>query len=193
MLKSIKFTTDWRVFQEGMSFTFTPGVNLLVGDQGCGKSSLLKAIRGCGVKLPLSDRDWFKEPVADVVTDRSSECFKFDFEYDNIRTKSNFGENVAFQVQSYRHSHGETNQGILGNLVGAVDSILFMDEPDMALSVRSILGLVEKFKTWTKDGNQIIAAVHNPLIIKSFPLVLSLEHGQWMSSQDFIGSQYKNV
>ena len=44
MLNTLKFKENWRCFKAGDTFDFRPGVNLLVGDQGCGKSSLLQAI-----------------------------------------------------------------------------------------------------------------------------------------------------
>lgn len=60
----------------------------------------------------------------------------------------------------------------------------------MALSVRSILALNDRFTQWALNGNQVIAAVHNPLVIEHSPVVLSLEHREWMSGADFIKTQY---
>jgi recombinational DNA repair ATPase RecF len=41
MLTKIEFQRDYRCFKAGDCFDLKPGLNLLVGDQGSGKSSLL--------------------------------------------------------------------------------------------------------------------------------------------------------
>jgi len=64
---------------------------------------------------------------------------------------------------------------------------MMMDEPDIALSIRSCHKLVDMMKKFEKQGHQIIAAVQNPIVIESFPEVFSLEHKmKWMKSEDFI-------
>ena len=80
MLESISFTQDWRCFKTGEEFIFRPDVNLLVGDQGCGKSSLLTAIRRGGIQdMSVSDPDKLKDSVVEVI---ATECqsYTFDFE-----------------------------------------------------------------------------------------------------------------
>lgn len=186
MLKSITFTQEWRCFKVDDTFSFLPGVNLLVGDQGCGKSSLLSAIRNNGMKLSYSDPDHSSHKVAKVVVDAVADSFKFDFEKDSFRTRKYIGDNPMFQVMSHKVSHGEANRLVLDNLDGIKGSVIFMDEPDMALSIRSIYKLVAQMKQFHADGNQVIVAVHNPFVIQSFDNVLSLEHRLWMPGSDFI-------
>lgn len=118
--------------------------------------------------------------------------YAFDFERDNLRVKTECSNNVVAEVASRFMSHGEANKIIFDNLAGVKDSIIFQDEPDMALSIRSAHALTQWFEELAED-NQIIAAVHNPIIIGYFQEVLSLEHQQWMSSQDFIQSHMEAV
>jgi len=188
MLQSIVFTEDWRCFKADDKFFFLPGVNLLVGDQGCGKSSLMAAIRNCGMDLKPGDRAYNPDKkVAKVYTDGASQCMAFDFEHDNFRTKGWFDSGTtAFHVASMWQSHGEMQNTILRGLLELENGVAFLDEPDMALSIRSACKLVETFNTVAEKGNQIIAAVHNPIVIEAFPMVLSLEHGEWVASEDFI-------
>ncbi len=188
MIQSITFTEKWRCFEPGDKFDFVSGVNLLVGDQGCGKSSLMSAIRNNSMKLSIQDRDWSRTSVANVITNGKTDCFKFDFEKDSYRSQKAFGVHAMLQVASGWLSHGESNRIILNNLNGVKGSVIFMDEPDMALSIRSIYALIKQIKRWAKDGNQIILAVHNPIMIESFTSVLSLEHHKWMSSDSFVWS-----
>ena len=45
MIKSITFKKDFRCFVKGDKFDFRSGINVLVGDQGSGKSTLIELIR----------------------------------------------------------------------------------------------------------------------------------------------------
>ncbi len=184
MIHSIEFLGDWRCFQAGDRFDFRPGVNLLVGDQGCGKSSLLKAIQNAGVKKDR-DKDLFQKTEMKVDPCRS---FKFDFERDNPRILSHIGPSPMFQINAMFKSHGECNILLIDNLKDTSNSLVMMDEPDMALSVRSCKHLVERFKVLADNNSQILAAVHNMAVIQAFNEVYSLEHHRWMTSAEFIAS-----
>lgn len=59
----------------------------------------------------------------------------------------------------------------------------------MALSPRSLYDLIHDLQTNVEKDSQVLLAVHNPEIIRAFPEVLSLEHGQWMSSEEFLDLQ----
>ena len=191
MLAVITFTEEWRCFKPQDTFAFRPGVNLLVGDQGCGKSSLIGAIRNGAIPLKGHDRDYRKDKVATVLTEGNQcQSFKFDFEHDNFQTKPYFdSESTTFHVSCIFKSHGEQNRAVLANMADAKNSVIFMDEPDMALSIRSINRLIAMLDKMADAGNQVIAAVHNQTLIEHFPLVLSLEHRMWMPSDKFIESQ----
>ena len=190
MLQSITFTEDWRCFEKRYSIPFRPGMNLLVGDQGCGKSSLLLALRS-GSECKDDHQARAVRDKVDIVYSPCASRF-FDFEKDNPRTLPSFGKNVQFQIGSMSKSHGETAWAILESLEGlSAGDVLMVDEPDSALSPRSVKKLVQAFKSLIDKGVQIVAAVHNPYLIGSFPLVLSLEHRLWMSGADFLDIHLK--
>lgn len=179
MLTSVKILKPHRLFKGGEQFTFRAGVNLLVGEQGSGKSSLLAL---------LMEPQHFKEVLA-YKTTCASKTFSFDFEKHNPRKQGRVES--MFQIQSIFHSHGETNKVILGTIINEEnikEFIFLMDEPDMALSIRSCYWLVNIFKKAANKGAQVIAAVHNPIIISAFEEVLSMEHGKWMKSSEFIAA-----
>jgi predicted ATPase len=178
MLKSLRFTKDWRCFKESDVFEFRPGVNLLVGDQGCGKSSLLETIKDAGSK------NEHKRAVAR--TDGQCMSLFFDFEKGNPRTLSYFGDDIQSQLCMMYSSHGEAVNGILKGLDKATDGIAMLDEPDSALSIRSCMKLVSVFKNLEQRSMQVIAAVHNPVVIQAFEQVYSLEHRLWMRGSEFI-------
>jgi len=188
MIKALTFTKDWRCFKAGDRFEFRPGVNLLVGDQGCGKSSLIQAIHHGGCKgKDFGEDKAMKERVK--IEASPIRMYKFDFEKDNPRTQAHFGENPMFQIQAMWSSHGETSRVVIRNIEGLAESLILMDEPDMALSIRSCNMLVRTFKNVAERSSQVIAAVHNETVIRQFKEVYSLEHREWMCTASFIESQ----
>jgi len=182
MIHSVRFTEDWRCFKAGDSFGFCPGINLLVGDQGCGKSSLFTVLRNAG-----GNGDKNLKEKATVWGDKS-QLFSFDFEHENPRTVGYFLDDTVSQVASMLSSHGECSRALFAAMKTASDCVLLMDEPDTALSMRSCGLLVRQLKALVDRNSQVIIAVHNPVVIQAFDEVLSLEHHRWMKSTDFIAS-----
>lgn len=188
MIHAMDFMIDWRCFKVCDRIEFRPGVNLLVGDQGCGKTSLLKAIHTAGTSKKGFDAD---NELRDGILLEATPCklYKFDFEKDNPRTMPYFGDNIQFQVSSMWSSHGECTRAILSGVEEASEVLFLMDEPDMALSIRSCNRLVQTFKGAAERGCQILASVHNLAVIQQFDKVYSLEHRKWMTSAEFIETQ----
>jgi predicted ATPase len=183
MLHNIHFKEDFRCWWKGESIEFHPGINLLVGDQGCGKSSLLDAIRAmCGdKKAPIGLKEKITY-IADPIT-----TIGFDFEKDNLRTLGHLDYgNIGPQLAAKKSSHGEFTNYVLTYLTQIENTLIYLDEPDQALSIRSIKKLINMMQLATNKGCQIIAAVHHPYIIEAFPEVYSCEHRIWMPSNEFI-------
>jgi predicted ATPase len=190
MIHSIEFTEKWRCFKAGDRFDFRPGVNLLVGDQGCGKSSLLGALQGAGMK----ETGLFGSLEKKTIMKRDAcKVFMMDFEKENPRTKGHFDEDIRFQMAAKFSSHGECNLALISALATADDCLVMMDEPDTALSIRSCAKLVKQLKEVADRSSQVIAAVHNISVIQGFDEVLSLEHRGWMRNEVFITSQLIGV
>jgi predicted ATPase len=190
MLKILKFKEDFRCWKAGDQVQFIPGVNLLVGEQGTGKSSLLQAIAAASSNKKYTYPMGLEDKVAVVST--PIKTGGFDFEKNNTRTLGYFGDNMAFQVRSMFRSHGQTNLDMLKAMSEGENTLFFLDEPDMALSIRSITLAVELFRKAVDKGCQIIAAVHNPFMIWSFPVVFSCEKKMWISSREYVNSQYED-
>jgi|SRR6185436_12189063 len=188
MLEKVFFKKDFRIFSHKDEFIFHPGVNLLVGDQGTGKSTLFYLLAG---------NRQFSNVIQYTTTANSSVPIRFfDFEKHNPRSSSAlYTENedkLNAQLGLMFSSHG---QGVNAIIKAATQfkapMVLMMDEPDMALSPRSAKKLVETFQLLSQKGIQIIAAVHNPIVIESVDQVLSLEHKKWMSSREFLTQHLK--
>jgi predicted ATPase len=205
LMKAVTFKASYRCFEKGRSVTLRPGVNLLVGDQGCGKSSLLSLLRDYWApeSRMLTARSR-KEARATIKVSTDAPVGRFsvgfvDFENDNPRTLSYFGDDALFQVASKFRSHGQTVLSQLKGIAAALTNVdpdddlrrtvvLLLDEPDMALSPRSAFELARTFEQLVASGHQVIASVHNPIVIGSQDEVLSLEHGKWMTSAAFLNA-----
>lgn len=188
MIQAITITKDWRCFKAGDRFDFRPGINLLVGDQGCGKSSLIQAVHiggGTGKEFGVDKK--MRERIK--LEASSVKMYKFDFEKDNPRVQAHFGKDIRFQLRSMWSSHGETSRLIIRNIEGLSECLILMDEPDMAFSIRSCNMLVRTFKDVADRGSQVLAAVHSETVIRQFKEVYSLEHRKWMTSTEFIETQ----
>lgn len=198
MIELIIFKEDHKCFAANSGVVFKPGVNLVVGDQGCGKSTLLaqidyynKAQKAKREKRKFSsDVDKCK---IDLLWRGGQKKFGyFDFEKHNPRTQPAFGMGLGydtgFQIASMFSSHGESVIPLLFGLTGdCKNAVAILDEPDMALSSRSIHRLIKDLKKIDEDGSsQIILSAHNPLLIAAFSEVCSLEHGRWMSGSEFL-------
>ncbi len=181
MLKQIRFKQDHRTFKKGEEYNFKVNdVNLIVGDQGVGKSTLLSLCTHTGKEY---------NDIISIITTETSTFYYLDFEKDNPRTKSYLEH--GFQIVARFQSHGETNISIFKKIVNEKFDkpiMVIVDEVDMALSIRSCYNLVKMLKKLKNNQHQVIAIVHNPIIIKAFPEVLSLEHKRWMTSREFINS-----
>jgi ABC-type cobalamin/Fe3+-siderophores transport system ATPase subunit len=176
MLNSIRFKIDYRCFKEGTEFTLKDGLNLIVGDNGCGKSTLLE--------LLINQQFEKRKEVLDYELDKPSKIYLLDFERQNPRKSSRIEH--AYEAAMLFISHGESNNHLISTINKIEkDSIVLLDEPDMSLSIKSISKLYKTLKKNSKT-KQILCSVHNPLLISYVHEVLSLEHGKWMSSEEFI-------
>lgn len=190
MLKSIKFLKDWRCFQPCVTFTFKPGINLLVGDQGCGKSSLLFMIKSDGW---LNAYDAYgqdqEKRIAELDVPQGINTYYLDFEKGTTRnldleTATSMGISTRDFLYSNMVSHGENVLVTAKSLPKATNSVFIMDEPDMALSIRSIYILYTTILDRAKD-NQVFLSCHNPYLMELVGEVYSIEHNQWMTFEEF--------
>jgi len=190
-LLQLTFTKDYKCFKQGDTFVINEGANLFVGEQGCGKSTLFGVLRSLG--------NGKKMDFVDVIVPKEEMILRsFDFEKDNVRTKDprlmpdgSFGFAITARMM---HSHGQIVNAML-KVVDEKDkkrkTLFLMDEPDMALSIRSCRKLAERIKKNVSEGTSFFLCCHNPIVISAFDEVYSLEHRKSMKSQEFIESHMK--
>lgn len=189
MIKQVKFLKDYRCFKSGDTFDFNI-CNPLVGDQGCGKSTLLKLL-SCHGKVS-------NDNVIEIVLENKEKVYNtyyLDFEHNSLRNGvggyfSRDNDTFKSQVANKFKSHGQVVNNTLWSLNKFESgNIIFMDEPDMALSYRSIIHLANKLKDLESNKIQVIFSCHNPLLIEKMGYVLSLEEKKWVTCKDFFQHQ----
>jgi len=188
-LLSIKLNEEYRTLKEGLFIELKP-ITLLVGEQGCGKSSLLKLLQENSDKITVK--------LTDEVIQKGVETFFFDTEKMNPRTadvETNYtnpngtskGIGPLNAIMTRFQSHGETLKEFTVNKIGeAKNCVLFLDEPESALSLRNQYKLAIEINNAILKGVQVIASTHCLPLIESVEEVYSLEHSRWMTSEEFI-------
>lgn len=181
MITSVKILQNYNTLKRGKSVKLKD-ITLLVGDNGCGKSSLLYAMTKGAYR-----------GIAHVEGDET-EFYFFDFEKDNPRTKQPNpldAFDVKLALTSRFKSHGESNVELLEFLSDKTvnNSVIILDEPETALSMRNQYRLYNLINSCVKRGNRLIVATHSKVLIENVEKVFSVEHWKWMENRDFIKSQ----
>ena len=189
-IEQAKIISKHRCFKKGQKFEFRC-ITAIVGDQGCGKSTLLKGLQA---------QDKFLNIQLTPLGLKGVNSYYFDAEHMNPRTtdpnlytKANGedkGIGYAGSILSRFKSHGEVLKAYTVDcLKKAKDSVVLLDEPESGLSLKNQYKLWVEIKAASERGCQVILATHSLVIIQSVEDVLSLEHGKWMKSEDFVNTQ----
>lgn len=194
-IQALCFKEDYRTFKKGDMIPFFDGVTLLVGDQGCGKSSILQCLAALGgCKRPFWKRDRTEElkKVAMLLVDKPAPVFAHDFENDSPRTAPSLDTigTIPFHMAhaQMRMSHGQASNTLTSLIAKMKDTYIILDEPDSGMSCCSALALAKAFKNAVANGCQVIASVHHPWLIEAFDRVYSVEHKDFMKSAEFLAS-----
>jgi predicted ATPase len=173
---SAGYPFDIEVLRQTRQIEFPAPVTFFVGDNGTGKSTLLRAMtRKCGIFIWGERKDmsrneerfldtlsieWHNGPVPGSLF--SSELF-FNFSRivdDDEAMRSFFGGKL-FGAQS----HGE---GLISYFKSRyrIKGLYFLDEPETALSPRSQLELLQVLQDMSKGGHaQFVIASHSPILL----------------------------
>lgn len=180
MITKIELLDEYRSLKP---FTMEPdpGLNLIVGENGSGKSSLMKAVAN---------------DIPEIRLERTSDDYMyFDTEKDNPRIKgytpfNATGEDVAYSLSTRFNSHGEVLFPILNHMRNFKNKILFYDEPESGISIRHQLRLCTIIKETIKNDCQFFIATHSYILIKKFKKVFDLKTCEFVKSVDWL-SQFK--
>lgn len=184
MLKSVKIIKNIRkVFKEGEIIPLRP-LTFLVGDNGSGKTTFLESLSSRFVNGESGEIEISKEELRDL-----KRYFHFDLEKHNPRRQDEHSITFFGCVSAFR-SHGETNMDMfVHDFAEKKNEIILLDEPDQALSIRSIYRLFKIFEKMIANGCQIIAAVHSQTLMELADEIYSVEHRKWMTCSEFLKAQ----
>jgi predicted ATPase len=178
-------------------FEPAPGLTILIGENGTGKSTLVEAIASAWARHVRAYR---RDLSFTVTAERSAEDSDLDRALRLIGTRG--GGKGGFFLRAERmhelfdvvhrstrwwekfegvdlhaRSHGEAFISLLKSRFSEKGLYLF-DEPESALSFTSSLGLIALLARIPAEGSQAIVATHSPLIAAT-PGATVIELGEW--------------
>lgn len=175
MIKSIKITNPKKlpfnyaekVFKKGQTFKFKPGVNIIVGENGCGKSTLIKVAKAyllCNNGIESNESKvidlfsyWHKNQInagADVKADYDLKAF-------SLRTVAEMSEdeklgsftNFGLTYLSHNSSDGEKILQAVINLLNRI----FAKDKDNKFPIKQIKDIKENSnEVWKKHAEQYL-------------------------------------
>jgi predicted ATPase len=185
MINSVTFKENYRCFKKGQEIVLD-NWTVLVGDQGSGKSTIIRTIREQKEKL-------------DIDGEFPEKCIFFDSEKDNLRTLPFFGEDMLTQVNSIFASHGQGQLQtfeklfVLEGQKPIKDAFICLDEPEAGLSLNNQWFLADVIRNLHyRYKNQVIVATHSYPIIHAAEFVLWLKDGkyEWIESEKYLSENF---
>lgn len=183
------------LFQKDAEFNFKPGVNVIVGENGSGKTSLISLI-----KNHIAHEGSYIKIDGKVTTENT---IFFNGEEDNPVTaipgmvNPNNSESyvplLTHLMFAQEESHGESMLPALDYILDQAKGgyTIFMDEPETALSLKNQINLANKFKKSAEEyGNQLIISTHSLAIIQEFSTIFDMETRQWWKTGKYLKENY---
>ena len=194
-LEKMLFKSDYRCFKQNDEFVLYP-LTLLVGDQGCGKSTILTCIRDKHKDVEFS--------LSPDTMAKGVDFFYFDSEHDNPRLKDpnlystvdgqNKGIGYASALTSRFKSHGEIMEVYTVKcLRNAKNALILIDEPESGLSLHNQFRLIEEIYSAIDRDCQLIISTHCYPLIKYTKEVFNVKDRLWELSSTFIDKQFSGI
>ena len=159
---------------------FLDGVNILVGSNGCGKSSLWQAmsdeiarvvVRSGEIEQEAQSREGiFIRLEGQKISLRTEEFEIMPWRHDRFSDKP---VEFNFQIWGSIHSHGEGNLKRIEVMAkvpalnsGVLKCVDYLDEPENGLDHAAVMKAREVFAGFAAKGHQLIVATHHPLFWK---------------------------
>lgn len=169
-------------------------VNIFVGEQGTGKSTLLSILSSNNPNIiNITENEIKKEDDDKDKEEIQPGKYYFNSEFDNPRTK-NPEEFINAQnllgyggaLLSRKKSHGEIMEFLLFDSLSTItDTIVFIDEPETGLSIKNQYKLIKLINEAVERGCQFFIATHSYLIIEAFD-VICLDNNKKISGKEYI-------
>jgi len=197
------------VFQKTQEVVFDTPITFFIGENGTGKSSLLKAIcQKCGIYI------WEEERISYGHNPYENDLYKYlNIEWTNgLVPGSFFGSHIFNDFARFldnwaratpaileyfggnsllKQSHGESFLSFFSSIY-RVRGLHFLDEPETALSPKSQLKLLKILKNASSHA-QFIIATHSPILL-SLPntTIFSFDHAP-IQNVEYEETQYYRI
>jgi len=177
-------------------FDVPPGVTVLIGENGSGKSSLVEAFaavyprRGAKTTSELSvlgpkpsDEDsplrWHLRAKTHPLAAPGGFFLRAETMHDYLaQIDASQPDGRAWGDEKMQErSHGESFLAVLRHRF-TDRGVYFLDEPESALSFQSSLALLVVLDALRQEGSQVILSTHSPLLA-ALPGATTIELGEW--------------
>lgn len=176
------------LFKKGLNIEFKNDVNLIVGDNGTGKTQLFKVIKdklnNRTHKFPLDCYIDFDEETEILIFDLVNGLIKDIIKPNPLGDSRQFNEDSLFKLNYSDKSHGENVKAILDFAQEFKGKTVLLDEPESGLSIKSQIELIEKIKELSKC-NQLFIITHSKFLIDAFEEVYYFDEHKWLSKEKF--------
>lgn len=171
-----------QIARDGLGLS--PGVTVLIGANGTGKSTIVEALAAAWARRVTAFRsDWLQQAVGTPSAEDSDLFRALRLEYTpggpngglflraerlhaqaaGFTERGRWGDRIGRSRGLLERSHGE---GFLEVLAAMSDEagLYVLDEPESALSFDSSLALLALLSDMRENGSQIVVATHSPIL-----------------------------